>query len=184
MIIGIAGTLGAGKGTVVEYLKAKGFSHYSSSDVLRRILKERGLSAERQNLSSLANELMHDYDGGVLHFSHQYAKEEQVNNYILEALHRVSEAEYIKKIDGLILGVDADIAIRYSRISDRKEGVKDDVTFDQFVLDSKREDDGAAGSGPNIRAVMKLADYTIMNNGSVAELHAQVDRWLQTITAD
>ena len=29
IIIGITGTLGAGKGTVVEYLKKKSFKHYS-----------------------------------------------------------------------------------------------------------------------------------------------------------
>jgi len=32
MILGITGTFGAGKGTIVEYLKTKGFSHYSVSE--------------------------------------------------------------------------------------------------------------------------------------------------------
>lgn len=42
LIIGITGTNGAGKGTVVEYLvKEKGFSHYSVSGYLTQILKRR-----------------------------------------------------------------------------------------------------------------------------------------------
>jgi dephospho-CoA kinase len=178
MIIGIAGTLGAGKGTVVEYLKNKGFAHYSSSDVLRRILKERNISAERNNLSELANELMREFDGGVLHYSHHYAKEAGDENYILEALHRVSEGEYIKKIGGIIIGVDADIEVRFARITKRGDGEKDKVTFEQFVADAEREDEGKTGSGPNIRAVMKMADYTITNNGSLEELHQQIDQFL------
>jgi dephospho-CoA kinase len=182
MIIGIAGTLGAGKGTVVEYLKSKGFTHYSSSDVLRKILDERGLSSERENLSSLANELMNEYSGGVLHFSNQYATDAGDENYILEALHRVSEGEYIEKIKGTILAVDAKIEVRYKRISARQEGEKDNVSFEKFVSDSHREDEGQTGSGPNIRAVLQMADHTIMNDGTIEELHAKVELWLQTLT--
>ena len=38
MIIGITGTLGAGKGTVVDFLKEKGFRHFSVRDYLIKIL--------------------------------------------------------------------------------------------------------------------------------------------------
>jgi len=180
MIIGIAGTLGAGKGTVVEYLKQKGFAHYSSSDVLRRLLEERGTPAARTNLSSLANDLMRDYDGGVLHFSHTYAEEAGEENYILEALHRVSEGQYIKKIGGVILGVDADIRIRYDRISKRQDGEKDKVTLEQFLADSEREEEGnnRSDNGPNIRAVMEMADYTIFNDNDLNQLYLDVDKFL------
>lgn len=38
-IIGITGTLGAGKGTIVEYLKdKKGFAHFSVREFLKEIL--------------------------------------------------------------------------------------------------------------------------------------------------
>lgn len=181
MIIGITGTLGAGKGTVVEYLKLKGFAHYSSSDVLRRILTERGQEHTRFNMSNLANELMNTYEGGVLHFSNQYAHHAGHVDYILEALHRVSEGEYIKKIGGIILGIDADVKTRYERATARKEGLKDEVTFEQFLEDSLREDDGKTGTGPNIKAVIKMADYTIMNDGGLEELQAKVDEFLSIL---
>jgi len=179
MIIGITGTLGAGKGTVVEILKKRGFSHYSSSDILKDILKERNTLATRENLSNLANELMKEYEGGILHFSHQRAKKEGANKYILESLHRVSEAEYVKKIGGVVLGIDADIKIRYDRISIRKHGEKDNVTFEQFVADSKREDEGQTGSGPNIKAVIQMADYTIYNDGDITALSGEVEKFLK-----
>jgi len=35
MIIGITGTLGAGKGTIVEILKKKWFGHYSVREFLK-----------------------------------------------------------------------------------------------------------------------------------------------------
>ena len=181
MIIGITGTIGAGKGTVVEYLKEKGFGHYSSSDTLRRILSERDLPIDREHMSSLASELQENYEGGILHFSHELAKQADDEHYILEALHRVREGEYIQKIGGIILGIDADIKVRFDRVSKRGDSAKDNVTFEQFVADSQREDEGAAGTGPNIRAVMRMAEYTIMNDGSVEELHAKIEQWLATL---
>lgn len=179
MILGIAGTIGAGKGTVVEYLKTKGFAHYSSSGVLGEIAAERGIEPTRSNLSQLANELMAEHDGGVLYFSHQRALEAGHKDYILESLHRVSEGEYIKSIGGIILGVDADVHTRYDRAIARKEGMKDNVTLEQFLADSEREDNGKTGSGPNIKAVIKMADYTIMNDGTMEELHKAVDEFIK-----
>jgi len=181
MIIGIAGTLGAGKGTVVKYLKTKGFAHYSSSDTLRSILAEQGLPIDREHMSNLANQLSNQQTGGVLQNSYKLSQEAGHNDCVLEALHRVSEGEYINSIDGVILGVDASIETRYERISQRGDDAKDSVTFEQFVIDSQREDEGKTGSGPNIKAVIGMADHTIMNDGTIEELHKKVEKWLRTI---
>jgi dephospho-CoA kinase len=181
MIIGITGTLAAGKGTVVEYLKQRGFAHYSASGELKRILAERGLPLTREYMSPLASELSAEYAGGVLHIIHDRADKEGVADYILEAIHRESEAAYVRSIGGHIFGVDADLHTRFERTMKRKEGAKDDVTFEQFVEHSKREDEGHGGTGPNIRAVLKGADAVFMNDGSLEQLHSQIDSALSEI---
>ncbi len=181
MIIGIVGTLGAGKGTVVEYLKQKGFDHYSSSDILREISKERGVVDTRENLSALADELQKKLLGGILQESYERAKRIGSENFILEAIHRVGEATYLHSVGGVLIGVDADIRVRYERIIKRKEGTKDNVTFEQFVNDTEREDEGQTGKGPHIRAVLKMADYIVENNGTLEELHAQIEEVLVQI---
>lgn len=181
MIIGIAGTIGAGKGTVVEYLKQKGFAHYSSSGILKEILQERGIPETRQNLSALADELLEKYEGGVLHVSHERAQQDGAKNYILEAIHRTNEAAYVRSIGGKIFGIDGDIDVRYARIRKRKEGLKDEVTYEQFLADAAREDEGSAGNGPNIRAVLRDADGVLVNGGTLAELHAQIDTLLERL---
>ena len=178
MLIGIAGTLGAGKGTVVEYLKNKGFSHYSSSGILKEILEERALPATRKNMSELADELVSKHEGGILHVSNERAIKANEKNYILEAIHREKEADYIRSLGGIVLGIDADVKTRYERISKRGEGEKDQVTYKQFLDDSKREDEGAGDGTPNIKAVLGKADFVIQNNGTPAELHQQIDEFL------
>jgi len=182
MIIGITGTLGSGKGTVVEYLKGKGFTHYSSSGVLKDILAQRRAPATRENLSKLADELAAQHEGGILHISHQMAETAGIENYVLESIHRMSEADYIRKIGGKVLGVDADMKTRYERAVKRKEGEKDNVTFEQFVADTKREEEGAAGMGPNIRAVLKSADAIVMNDESLEDLYLQIEEALKKLS--
>lgn len=182
MILGVTGTLGAGKGTVVDYLKQKGFAHYSSSATLKTLLTEQGLPLTRLHMSQLANKLMEEHEGGVLQISYERAVKDGVKDFILEAIHRESEAAYVRSIGGVIWGVDADLHARYERTHKRADGAKDDVTFEEFVESSKREDEGAGSTGPNIHAVLRNADAVFMNNGTVEELHAQIDAALAQIT--
>jgi dephospho-CoA kinase len=178
MIIGIAGTLGAGKGTVVDHLKLKGFAHYSVSGRLGEILRERGLPEDRPNLSMLADELSDMYPGGILEVMHSKAVEDGVENYILESIHRESEAEYVRSLGGIILALDVDPHVRYERSQLRQEGEKDNATFEEFLAAIEREEKGKGEGKPNINAVIKNADHTIMNAGTIEELHTKVEEWL------
>lgn len=176
MIIGITGSLGGGKGTVVDYLtQKKGFKHYSVSRELKRMLDEKGLSAERKNLSAMADELAEKYDGGILEVIYKDIKQSGELNVILESIHRESEAAYLKSVGAFILGVDADTKVRYERAIKRKEGEKDDVTFEQFLEDIKREEEGKGDGTPNIRAVLKGADAILHNDGTLEELYRQIE---------
>lgn len=172
MILGITGTLGAGKGTAVEYLKEKGFVHYSGSGMLREILESRGEEVNREAYSRLANELREQDKEGLMKLVYARVQNEGKVNVIIEALHDVGEGEFIKRIGGFIIGIDAPLDIRFERISKRKSE-KDNVDFEAFKKIAAYEEEG--GGKHNIRAVLKMADFTIMNNVSLANLHEQVD---------
>ncbi|MES2203494.1 MAG: AAA family ATPase [Patescibacteria group bacterium] len=178
MIIGITGTIGAGKGTVVEYLKSKGFKHYSSSGLLTDILKERGEVVDRDGMARIGRELRAKDPNGVPKLTYEKIKKDNPKDAILEALHTVGEAEFVRSVGGFILGVDADLRIRYDRISKRGSS-KDHVTFEKFAEQAKREDDGTEESGHNIRGVLKIADAVVTNNGTQEDLFAQVEQALE-----
>jgi dephospho-CoA kinase len=181
MIIGIAGTIGAGKGTVVEYLTKKGFAHYSSSALLREILAERGLPATRDHFSPLATEMRSADPAGVPRRNHDKFLKENPENAIFEALHSEGEADFIRSIGGHILGIDADMHARYARTTGRGEE-KDKISFEDFERHVRIEDEGSgedAKRNNNIRAVLNNADAVIHNNGTLEELYAQVDDALQ-----
>jgi dephospho-CoA kinase len=178
MIIGIAGTIGSGKGTVVEYLKSKGFTQYSSSKLLGELVEKEGNPKTRDFLSPMATRLQEEYPGGVVEKNYREKfLQEKPEHAIFESIHRQTEADFLRSVGGQIICVDADLEVRYSRTKLRNEGEKDRNDFEDFKEQSRIEDDGGgdAGRDNNIRAVINSADTVIMNNGTLEELHAQID---------
>ncbi len=185
MIIGITGTIGAGKGTVVEYLKAKGFKDYSSSGLLGELVEKEGNPKIREFLSKMATRLQEEYPGGVVEKNYRERYVPRAEDFaIFESIHRKSEADFIKSVGGKIIGVDADLETRYKRVIVRKEGEKDNTTFEDFKKQSLIEDEGGGdvNRDNNIKQVLESADVIITNNGSLEELHRQVDEALIKLT--
>ncbi|MBP9771552.1 MAG: AAA family ATPase [Candidatus Pacebacteria bacterium] len=180
-IIGIAGTIGAGKGTVVDYLKERGFAHYSSSGLLKEILIEQGTPVDRDALAALARSLRVKDPNGVPKLTYERTLRDNPEKMILEAIHTLGEADFIRSVGGMMLGVDADVAIRYERIS-KRGSEKDNVSYEKFLEQAKREDDGTEESGHNIRGVIQTADAVVMNNGTLEELHRAIDSALEKIS--
>jgi len=185
MIIGLAGTIGAGKGTVVEYLQTKGFAHYSSSRLLGELVEQEGNPKTRDFLSPMATRLQKQYSGGVVEKNYQEKfLKERPEHAVFEAIHRQSEAHFIKSIGGSVLGVDANFDIRYKRTVLRNEGEKDRVGYEEWVRQAHLEEEGGGDSSRdnNIRAVLSGADMMLINNGTREELIAQVDTVLAKLS--
>jgi dephospho-CoA kinase len=184
MIIGLAGTIGAGKGTVVEYLKAKGFAHYSSSSLLGELVEKEGNPRIREFLSPMATRLQQEYPGGVIEKNYREKfLVDQPEHAIFEAIHRQTEANFLHSIGGKIIGVDADLETRYKRTVLRNEGEKDRQDFENFKEQARIEDEGGGDAlrDNNIKAVLKSADIIITNDGTLEELHQQIDTALNSL---
>ena len=87
----------------------------------------------------------------------------------------------MKKNGALIFTVDADHHVRYERVVGRGSDL-DKVTFGEFVEQEDREMGATDAWDMNVFGVMQMADYTLTNNGSLEELHAQVDEVLVKIS--
>lgn len=179
MIIGITGTLGAGKGAIVDYLvEKKGFVHYSSSDLLREMLMERDDHIDRDSLAVFGRQIRATDPAGVPKLTYERLKKDDPENAVLEALHSKGEAEFVRGIGGKIVGVDADVKTRYERIT-KRGSEKDNVTFEKFLAQTKREEASVEdATGHSIRDVLDMADAVIENNGSLDELHEKIERLL------
>lgn len=180
MIIGITGTNGSGKGTVVEYLSVqKGFSHYSARMFILEEIRRRGLTPSRTAMRDVSNDLRKAHEPSYLMEElFEVAKDEP--KAVLESVRTIGEAEFLKSKGAILFAVDADRALRYERILARGSET-DHVTFEEFCEQEDREMASSDKWDMNVFGVMQISDVRITNNGSLEELHAQVEEALKAI---
>lgn len=182
MIIGITGTDGSGKGAAVQYLvDKKGFVHYSSRSLIVAEIESRGLPVSREQMRLVANDMRKT--GGldvIVATALAVMKKDGVQNAVIESIRAIKEVETLHAAGGILLAVDADQQLRYERISGR-QSASDKVTLAEFIAHEELEMNDPDPSGMQKAAVIKSADYTIMNNGTLAELRDNVDLFLKSI---
>lgn len=179
MIIGITGTLGAGKGTVVEYLKTKGFIHYSARDFFVEEVKRRNLTVNRDTITETANDLRTKNGPDYVLKTLFSRATETGGDSVIESIRALAEGEFVKA-HGQLWAVDADRKARYERII-RRASETDVISFDKFVEDEEREMNSTDPAKQNIAGVMKTADVVLTNNGTPEELFAQVEVALNAV---
>jgi dephospho-CoA kinase len=184
MILGITGTLGAGKGTVVEYLaEQKRFKHFAVSDtLLAGEAAKRGLEPTRLVRQQIANEYRAKGPTKLQEAVYEMARAdiEAGHDVFIEPQHTVAEVEFIKSIGGKVLSVDADLRTRYERIKMRGSA-KDNVSFEEFEKIQKQEMASDNPNKNNLAAAIAAADFHLTNDGSFEDLHAQIDDVLRKI---
>lgn len=181
MIIGITGTLGSGKGTVAGYLvKEKGFRHFSArEDVINPEILRRGLEINRDNMIDIANDLRRQHDPSYVAEQLFVLAQKTGADCVLESLRAVGEVEALRKKGKFyLLAVDADIRIRYNRIYQRQNTHSDDVTFEKFQEQEKSEMANKDPNKQNIAKCIEMADYVLHNDGSIEDLHEQIEKAL------
>jgi dephospho-CoA kinase len=174
MIIGITGTIGAGKGTVVDYLvKARGFTHYSARDVWTEEILRRGWEVNRDTMVIVANELRAEHGAEFFAKRAMEKARKEGRDAVIESIRTVGEAEEIKK-GGELWAVDADVTIRYERAILRGSST-DKVSFEKFKYDEEVEWANEDPTKQNLKAVIEMADRVFINNGTLEELHRQIE---------
>jgi len=181
MIIGISGSFGAGKGTVVEYLKASHhFTHYSASGFIVNEIKKRGLEINRDTMAVVANELRATHGPGYIIDSLYTQAEAHPGDVVIESLRAVAEVRRIKELGGIVIGVDALPELRFKRAIARNS-VKDHVTYEKWLEQEKAESNQSDPHKQNIFGALKEADFVIINNSSITELQQEVEKFLNTL---
>ena len=178
-IIGITGTLGAGKGTIVDYLiQHYGFKHYSVRGYLIEEAQRRGLEINRDTFVEVANDLRAKHSPSFITDELYRQAEADGSNAVIESVRTPGEVESLRKNEHFLLfAVDADPKIRYERIVDRNSET-DHVTFETFLENERREMSSTDPNHQNIGRCMEMADYVFQNNGDFEDLYRQVEEAL------
>jgi dephospho-CoA kinase len=182
IIIGITGTLGAGKGTVVEYLtEFKGFRHYSVRAFLLREIRRRGLPENRDSMVVVANELREKHSPSYVTDQLYFEAMEAGGNCIIESIRTPGEITSLReKGNFFLIAVDADKTIRYERIQARQSET-DHISFQTFLDNETREMTSTDPNKQNLQACIRQADFLLLNNGTREELFAEVEELLTQV---
>lgn len=181
MIIGIAGSFGAGKGTVVEYLAdQKGYAHYSASGFITEEIVRRNIPINRDSMTEVANDLRKQF-GPAFIIESLYERAQQTGgNAVIEALRAVAEVRKIKELGGVVLGVDADSKLRYERAY-KRGSEKDNVSYEKFLEQEQAESNSDDPTKQNIFGALKEVDVVLYNNTTLEDLHLQIETALATL---
>lgn len=176
MIIGLTGSLAAGKDIVSEFLKEKGFVYLSLSDELREIAKERKIELTRKNLQDLGNWLRENFGAGVL--GEKVSNKIQNQEYkkvIVDGIKNPAEIKVLRQLkDFFLVSVDAPQEIRFQRLISRNRE-SDPNTWEEFiVVDNRDKGIGEFETGQAVEKCMRQADFSLINSGSLEEIKEKV----------
>ncbi len=179
MIIGIAGEIGAGKGTVTAYIRERyGAQNMRYSAILQDILARLVLPYERKNLALLAEALRGAFGGDVL--SRALLGDitrADARIVVVDGIRKRAELDALRTQEGFVFFfVDAPLRTRYERIHTRGEKADDATkTYEQFVADHQRAADR------EIPQFKSLADVVLDNSSdNLADLYRQIDTAMQS----
>jgi len=183
MIIGVVGKIAAGKTTVARFFEEKGFCRVSCSDPLIDLLThnvsdyswipELPEKAEptRERLIEFGKYLKEKYGGDIL-VRLAVDKKRNCRDIVIDGVRSREEIEAIKRLGGKVIYVEARPEIRFERLVKRKaskdKGIK---SFEDF-----KSMDDAEERLYHTSELKGLADYVIVNEGTLEELREKVER--------
>lgn len=172
-IIGLSGTNGSGKDTVARLLRDEfGWLFADATAMFEEELTKRGLPTDRLHKSELSAEWRREsgmaaiVDRGLRLFEAGH-----YNGLVVSSLRHPGEADRVHELGGVVVWVDADLRVRYNRITRNNRGrVEDDKTFEEFVAEQEREMTPTGDAATlNIAAVKERADIAMVNDGDDIE---------------
>jgi len=188
MIVGIVGKIAAGKTTAARFLEERGFCRVSCSEPLMDLLThnvsdyswvpELPERAEptRERLIELGKYLKEKYGGDIL-IRLALDKKRHCERVAIDGVRSREEVNAIKRLGGKVIYVEAGPEIRFERLMRRKAGKDRDIrSFEDFMAM-----DDAEERLYHTSELKGMADYVIVNEGTLEELREKVERIINEI---
>lgn len=192
-ILGVSGTNGSGKDTVMQLLSSKyEYLFISATDLLRDELERRGQPTDRAHKAALSAEWRREQGMGVIVHKAYEAWQQQASTYkgvVVGSLRHPGEADAIHELGGTMIWVDADPRVRYDRIQlnaeSRGRSAEDAISYEQFLAEEEREMHPIGDEATlDMSSVKARCDVMLDNGGdNISDFQRSVEERLGLITA-
>ena len=173
IILGFAGEMASGKGTVAKYfVEHHGAVTYRFSTILRDLAKRLHVPEDRSTLQRISTALRKELGEDLLaKVMFEDAKSETHPLVIIDGVRRLEDVKYLREIPEFKLCyITAPMKTRYERLIVRGENPDDNTkTFEQFEKDHEGEPE---------REITKLEAFAaevVDNTGTLPELYSTLD---------
>jgi dephospho-CoA kinase len=176
-VVGLTGPNASGKGEAAKLLVAAGCTAWSLSDIVREAAAAAGLAPSRDNLIATGVRLREEGGPGILA---ERILSRLTGPSVVDSIRGPAEVAVLRRAPGFVLlGIDAPIALRFER-SRQRARLGDGATLEEFAAKEAREN-AATESGQQILKTMALADRTVVNDGTLADLAGRLHEALASL---
>ncbi len=185
-VVGLVGPAAAGKDYVAAKLEERGFVVTSGSNILRELIRARGLSPNRELQTSVANEVRKTKGG--TYFIFQALERALADGYsptvhkgvVITGIYAPVEGVVLKQqMKGTLVNIVQSLIDspeeRFRRVLERADGSRDVMNFASFLEAHQRENSGTGLMQANVSELGKLATYTVVNDGDGEYLNRQIN---------
>ena len=180
MLVGLTGRYASGKTTVVQWFANRGVQTMSCSDSIRRWLSEEGIEESRDSLIEGGRELRRRGGAGIL--AEMLLDELSGGDAVIDSIRTPSEVEALRvREDFVLIEILAGIDSRWQRSQERaRQGDPSDKAT--FISQEKSEEVALDAAGQALVATAEMADLVLYNNGSIEDLHSDLEDLVERFT--
>ncbi|MFH1207396.1 MAG: AAA family ATPase [Patescibacteria group bacterium] len=190
-IIALVGMCGAGKSEVADRFVARKFSYLRFGQITLDEVKRRGLEPKEENERPIREEFRTKHGMAAFALLNIPKIDEllgQGKNVLADGLYSWSEYKVLREKYGsrlIIVAVYAPPAVRYGRLEDRRSKYTDDpkMKYRSFSRAEAQSRDYAEIEKIEKAGPIAMADYTIVNTGTLDELFRQVENIINQLDA-
>ena len=185
LCIGLTGRMASGKGEAVRILNSYGFRYISLSDIVRDEAAKVDPRVSRSQMQDIGNRLRREGGAGVLgRMVRERVAAENEKRWVIDGIRNPAEVLELKKIDDFFLiGIASAMVNIMARLKER--GRATDVTAEKELRSSLDREwgNGEPEGGQQVGRCLAMADFTVANDGTLAELKTRLDALLKKIGA-
>ncbi len=182
-IVAIVGMPGAGKSEVAGEFKKRGYQYLRFGQITLDEIKKRGLEPTEENERPIREELRKKYGPGAFATLNipKFDEALKTGNVVGDGLYSWSEYKILKDKYGenlIVVAVYASPKLRYERLAGRaaRHGEDPKLKYRSFTPEASKARDFAEIENIEKGGPIAMADYTILNIGTIDELRTETEK--------